>query len=119
MEKLEIKFAQEVKDDTRIVACRFPLPNWEPIQTIGSGNYKNIKAVFIWPHSHILALLQVCLNIILQHLTGSFSLFFILLATHDIYFEHVSSLSLQYELVSVPCFLYSQTVSIPLPLMFL
>lgn len=72
--------------------------------------------MFIWPHSHILALLQVCLNIILQHLTGSFSLFFILLATHGIYFEHVSSLSLQYELVSVPCFLYSQTVSIPLPI---
>jgi len=37
MEKLEIKFAQEVNDDTRIVACRFPLPNWEPVQTIGSG----------------------------------------------------------------------------------
>ena len=70
--------------------------------------------MFIWPHSH--TLLQVCLNIILQHLTGSFSLFFILLTTHGIYFEHVSSLSLQYELVSVPCFLYSQTVSIPLPI---
>lgn len=37
MEKLETKFNEEVNDNARIVACRFPLPNWKPVQTIGSG----------------------------------------------------------------------------------
>lgn len=37
MEQLQKKFNDEVKDDARIVACRFQLPDWEPVTTIGSG----------------------------------------------------------------------------------
>lgn len=37
MDRLETKFEEETNNDVRIVACRFPLPNWEPIETIGEG----------------------------------------------------------------------------------
>ncbi|XP_063423262.1 ATP synthase subunit C lysine N-methyltransferase-like isoform X3 [Mytilus trossulus] len=37
MDRLETKFENETNNDVRIVACRFPLPNWEPIETIGEG----------------------------------------------------------------------------------
>jgi hypothetical protein len=36
MEELERKFANELSD-AHVVACRFPLPNKEPIKIIGSG----------------------------------------------------------------------------------
>ncbi|KAJ8306863.1 hypothetical protein KUTeg_014947 [Tegillarca granosa] len=38
MEQLHHKLADEVPQSTHIVACRFPLPNLEPILTIGKGH---------------------------------------------------------------------------------
>ena len=32
--KLEPLLRQEIRDDTRLVAYKFPLPGWEPIETI-------------------------------------------------------------------------------------
>ncbi|XP_015112761.1 protein N-lysine methyltransferase FAM173B [Diachasma alloeum] len=37
MEEIERKFIAELKNDSAIIACRFPLPNLKPIQTIGQG----------------------------------------------------------------------------------
>lgn len=37
MEELEEKFRTELREDSRIVACRFPLPNLKPLKTIGEG----------------------------------------------------------------------------------
>ncbi|XP_044743795.1 ATP synthase subunit C lysine N-methyltransferase-like [Chrysoperla carnea] len=37
MKDLENKIEKEVKLGSKIVACRFPLPNWEPITTLGTG----------------------------------------------------------------------------------
>ncbi|XP_043287456.1 ATP synthase subunit C lysine N-methyltransferase isoform X2 [Venturia canescens] len=37
MEELERKFIKELKEDCRIVACRFPLPHLKPVKTVGHG----------------------------------------------------------------------------------
>ncbi|XP_041972050.1 ATP synthase subunit C lysine N-methyltransferase [Aricia agestis] len=37
MNDLERKIVKETENDTVIVACRFPLPNMVPVQTIGHG----------------------------------------------------------------------------------
>ncbi|XP_034947107.1 ATP synthase subunit C lysine N-methyltransferase [Chelonus insularis] len=37
MEKIENKFIKELKNDCRIVVCRFPLPNLTPVKIVGSG----------------------------------------------------------------------------------
>jgi len=37
MPQLEKKFDSELKADGQVIACRFPLPNWKPVATIGSG----------------------------------------------------------------------------------
>ncbi|KAG7162185.1 ATP synthase subunit C lysine N-methyltransferase-like [Homarus americanus] len=37
MLELESKLAQELKPDGCVVACRFPLPSWQPNTTIGEG----------------------------------------------------------------------------------
>ncbi|XP_034827848.1 ATP synthase subunit C lysine N-methyltransferase [Maniola hyperantus] len=37
MKDFEKKLLLEVKDDTVVVACRFPLPNIRPVETIGHG----------------------------------------------------------------------------------
>lgn len=37
MSDLEQKFLKECKSSVNIVACRFPLPNLQPIYTVGSG----------------------------------------------------------------------------------
>ena len=37
MKKLEEKFVKEAANNATIIACRFPLPNIEPIQTIDNG----------------------------------------------------------------------------------
>lgn len=37
MKELEKKIIAECKDDVRVVACRFPLPNIEPEAEIGTG----------------------------------------------------------------------------------
>ncbi|XP_063995274.1 ATP synthase subunit C lysine N-methyltransferase [Diachasmimorpha longicaudata] len=37
MEEIEKKFIAELKSDSAIIACRFPLPNLKPIRIIGQG----------------------------------------------------------------------------------
>ncbi|CAG5128182.1 unnamed protein product [Candidula unifasciata] len=37
MEPLEKKLQAEMPSGTRIVACRFPLPSWQPVLTLGEG----------------------------------------------------------------------------------
>lgn len=37
MKNFEMKMLQEVEDGTVVVACRFPLPNMIPVETIGHG----------------------------------------------------------------------------------
>ncbi|KAL5010178.1 hypothetical protein ScPMuIL_012483 [Solemya velum] len=37
MDPLEKKFARELSPHCQVVACRFPLPNWEPVLTVGTG----------------------------------------------------------------------------------
>lgn len=37
MEDIEQKFNTELQKDSVIIACRFPLPNTNPIATIGEG----------------------------------------------------------------------------------
>jgi hypothetical protein len=37
MTQLESKFDQELQEGCRVVACRFPLPTWQPIATFGVG----------------------------------------------------------------------------------
>ncbi|XP_071527368.1 ATP synthase subunit C lysine N-methyltransferase isoform X2 [Panulirus ornatus] len=37
MPELESKLVQELKPDGRVIACRFPLPSWKPVATIGEG----------------------------------------------------------------------------------
>lgn len=37
MKELEIKFCNELKENSQIIACRFPLPNLPPIKIIGQG----------------------------------------------------------------------------------
>ncbi|KAK8734668.1 hypothetical protein OTU49_005925 [Cherax quadricarinatus] len=37
MPELESKLVQELQQDGCVVACRFPLPSWEPVATIGEG----------------------------------------------------------------------------------
>lgn len=44
MEQLEKKLKNEVEENTKIIACRFPLPNCKPIYKIGDG----IDAVWVY-----------------------------------------------------------------------
>lgn len=37
MEDIERKFNSELKEDSLVIACRFPLPNTHPVMTIGQG----------------------------------------------------------------------------------
>jgi hypothetical protein len=37
MQPFEEKLGKELKASGRVVACRFPLPSWEPIATFGEG----------------------------------------------------------------------------------
>lgn len=37
MQQLESKILEECKEDTYIVACRFPLPNMKPVKVVGFG----------------------------------------------------------------------------------
>lgn len=37
MPKLQAKFVEEMKPDARVVACRFPLPDWQPEAVICAG----------------------------------------------------------------------------------
>lgn len=37
MPQLERKLVQELSSDGLVVACRFPLPTWQPIASFGSG----------------------------------------------------------------------------------
>ncbi len=37
MPKLQEKFANEIKSDARVLACRFPLPDWQPEAVICAG----------------------------------------------------------------------------------
>ena len=37
MKDLEVKLLKEMKPESRVVACRFPLPNLKLIDTIGEG----------------------------------------------------------------------------------
>ncbi|RUS78348.1 hypothetical protein EGW08_013899 [Elysia chlorotica] len=49
MPPLEVKLGQELKPGTNIVACRFPLPSWSPVTTLGEG----VDTVWLYtiPHS--------------------------------------------------------------------
>lgn len=37
MEDLEEKLLKELSDDTLVISCRFPFPNWPLQSTVGSG----------------------------------------------------------------------------------
>jgi len=37
MAQLEKKFEDDLNSDCQVIACRFPLPNWKPIHTVGAG----------------------------------------------------------------------------------
>ena len=37
MAQLEEKLELELKDDARVIACRFPFPHWTPVQVTGEG----------------------------------------------------------------------------------
>ena len=37
MPRLEQKFSENISTEAQVVACRFPLPNWQPQKTIGQG----------------------------------------------------------------------------------
>lgn len=37
MEQLEQKLASELPNTAKVVACRFPFPNWVPERTAGKG----------------------------------------------------------------------------------
>lgn len=49
MVELEDKFQKELVDDGLIAACRFPLPNWEPVHVEGNG----IDKVWVYNRSSI------------------------------------------------------------------
>ncbi|KAG0725767.1 Protein N-lysine methyltransferase FAM173B [Chionoecetes opilio] len=44
MPDLESKLSQELTPDGLVIACRFPLPSWKPVATIGQG----IDAVWVY-----------------------------------------------------------------------
>jgi hypothetical protein len=46
MSGLEEKFDKEITDSCRIIASRFPLPNWQPVRIIGEG----LDTVWIYMH---------------------------------------------------------------------
>ncbi|PRD20192.1 UNVERIFIED_CONTAM: hypothetical protein NCL1_55273 [Trichonephila clavipes] len=46
MPQLEEKLSQELKDDAYVIACRFPLPNWNELSAVGTG----IDTVWMWYH---------------------------------------------------------------------
>ncbi len=35
--KLDEELEKSSRDDQRVVACRFPFPNWTPTEIVGSG----------------------------------------------------------------------------------
>ena len=37
MQQFEEKLSEEMPTSGRVVACRFPLPSWEPLATVGTG----------------------------------------------------------------------------------
>lgn len=37
MDQLELKLARELPSSAKVVACRFPFPNWVPQQSAGEG----------------------------------------------------------------------------------
>ena len=37
MTELELLFEKSLRNQTKVVACRFPLPNWTPTIIIGEG----------------------------------------------------------------------------------
>lgn len=37
MPQLESKLLQELEPSGHVIACRFPLPSWEPVATLGEG----------------------------------------------------------------------------------
>lgn len=37
MPELEILFEKSLSPTSHVIACRFPLPNWKPILTLGEG----------------------------------------------------------------------------------
>lgn len=37
MPQLEEKLTLELKDDARVIACRFPFPHWTPDHVTGDG----------------------------------------------------------------------------------
>ena len=37
MPKLQTRLANEMKPDARLLACRFPLPDWQPEAVISAG----------------------------------------------------------------------------------
>ena len=46
MSQLETKFDEELHRDSHVVACRFPLPTWQPVNTCGHG----IDTVWVYKH---------------------------------------------------------------------
>ncbi|XP_011299873.1 protein FAM173B [Fopius arisanus] len=48
MEEIEQKFMTELKDNSTIIACRFPLPNLKPVQIVGQG----VDTVWIYKRPH-------------------------------------------------------------------
>ncbi|XP_076054665.1 ATP synthase subunit C lysine N-methyltransferase isoform X2 [Oratosquilla oratoria] len=58
MVDLEAKLDKELSEGGHIVACRFPLPSWKPVTTIGEGidsvwvYRKETCSLPVWPTSH-------------------------------------------------------------------
>lgn len=48
MSDLESKLSQELTPDGLVIACRFPLPSWQPVATIGQG----IDSVWLYHRPH-------------------------------------------------------------------
>ncbi|KAK0148548.1 Protein N-lysine methyltransferase FAM173B [Merluccius polli] len=44
MDQLELKLSNELQSTAKVVACRFPFPNWVPDHTVGEG----IDAVWVY-----------------------------------------------------------------------
>ena len=46
MSQLEAKFDKELHRDGHVVACRFPLPTWNPVNIYGEG----LDTVWVYKH---------------------------------------------------------------------
>lgn len=46
MSQLEAKFDKELHRDGHVVACRFPLPTWNPVKIYGEG----LDTVWVYKH---------------------------------------------------------------------